>query len=185
MYGEFPGTWSTWQWLRLSTIYCCALRPWSPTGVIYQSCWFLDFIVFSCCARTGCLEPVGWMHVCEIDLGHFTNSNLSDCCEMLVYRDSTARLKFYVCSLYRILDLNDRISECLLTSMAAVQAEDVCSSYLFMGDLNDWPSSAMVGFYRHGVCGSRLSNCRELSLWLAQLIHAEELLTSWWLMFLT
>ena len=24
-----PGTLVTWPWLRLSMIYCCALRPWS------------------------------------------------------------------------------------------------------------------------------------------------------------
>ena len=39
-------------------------------------------------------------------------------------------------SLYRIPDLDDRIFYCLLTSMAAVQAEDVCASFLLVGDLN-------------------------------------------------
>ena len=37
MCGAFPGTCATWQWLRLSTIYCCALRPWSRTDVILTS----------------------------------------------------------------------------------------------------------------------------------------------------
>ena len=33
-------------------------------------------------------------------------------------------------------DLDDRIFDCLLTSMAAVQAEDIRASLLFVGDLN-------------------------------------------------
>ena len=41
-----------------------------------------------------------------------------------------------MCSLYRNLDLDDWIFDCLLASMAAMQAEDVCSSSLFVGDLN-------------------------------------------------
>ena len=40
-----------------------------------------------------------------------------------------------VCSLYRNPDLDDRIFDCLLAS-AAVQAENVRSSFLFVGDLN-------------------------------------------------
>ena len=39
-------------------------------------------------------------------------------------------------SLYRNPDLDDRIFDCLLASMAALQAEDVCTSFLFVGDLN-------------------------------------------------
>ena len=42
----------------------------------------------------------------------------------------------YVYSLYRNLDLDYRIFDCLLASMAAVQAEDVRASFLFEGDLN-------------------------------------------------
>ena len=34
--------------------------------------------------------------------------------------------------LYRNPDLDDRIVDCLLTSMAAVQAEDVRASFLFV-----------------------------------------------------
>ena len=45
-------------------------------------------------------------------------------------------------SLYCNPDRDDRIFDCLLTSMAAVQAEDVRASFLFVGDLNghhqDW-----------------------------------------------
>ena len=39
-------------------------------------------------------------------------------------------------SLYRNPDLDDRIYECLLIAMGAVQGVDVRASFLFMGDLN-------------------------------------------------
>ena len=58
------------------------------------------------------------------------------CCEMVVFRVCGVRQNLYVFSLYRNPDLDDRISDCLLTSMAAVQAEDVRASFLFVGDLN-------------------------------------------------
>ena len=46
------------------------------------------------------------------------------CCEMLVFRVCGARQNLYACSIYRNPDSDDQIYECLLTSMAAVQAED-------------------------------------------------------------
>ena len=49
------------------------------------------------------------------------------CCEMLVVRVCGLRQNFYVYSLYRNPDQDDRIYDCLLTSMAAVQAQDVIS----------------------------------------------------------
>ena len=45
------------------------------------------------------------------------------CCEMIVFRIYGESL--YVHSLYRNPDLDDRIFDCLLASMSAVQAEDV------------------------------------------------------------
>ena len=42
------------------------------------------------------------------------------CCKMLVFRVCGARLNFYMFSLYRNPDLDDRIYDCLLTAMAAV-----------------------------------------------------------------
>ena len=36
---------------------------------------------------------------------------------------------------YRNPDVDDRIFDCLLTSIAAVQAEDIRASFLFVGDL--------------------------------------------------
>ena len=68
------------------------------------------------------------------------------CCEMLVVRICGLRHNFYVYSLYRNPHQDDRIYYCLLTSMAAVQAEDVRASFLFVGDLNghhqEWLGSA-------------------------------------------
>ena len=58
------------------------------------------------------------------------------CYEMLVVRVCGLRQNFYVCSLYRNPEEDDLIYDCLLTSMAAVQAEDVRASFLFVGDLN-------------------------------------------------
>ena len=46
------------------------------------------------------------------------------------------RQNLCVFSLYRNPDLEDRIFHYLLTSMAAVQAEDVHAYFLFVGDLN-------------------------------------------------
>ena len=69
----------------------------------------------------------------------------------------------HVFSLYCNPDLDD----CLLTSMSAVQAEDVCASFLFVGDLNghhlEWLGSAIT--YRHGVAAfgfGTVSACNQL-----------------------
>ena len=53
------------------------------------------------------------------------------CCEMVIFRVCGVRQNLYVCSLYRNPDLDDRIFDCLLASMAAVQAEDVRAFFLF------------------------------------------------------
>ena len=50
-------------------------------------------------------------------------------CEMLVFRVCSVTHSYYVFSLYRNPDLHDRIFDCLLASMAAVQAEDVRASF--------------------------------------------------------
>ena len=52
------------------------------------------------------------------------------CCKMLVFRVCGMRQNLYVNSLYRNPDLDDRVFDCLLASMAAVQAEDVRASFL-------------------------------------------------------
>ena len=70
-------------------------------------------------------------------------------------------------SLYRNHILDDRIFECLLTSMAAVQADDVRASFLFVGDLNSHHQEGF-GFTttnRHGVAAfdfATVSGCDQL-----------------------
>ena len=72
---------------------------------------------------------------------------------MLVVRVCGLRQNFYVYSLYRNPDQDDCIYDCLLASMAAVQAEDVRASFLFVGDLNghhqEWLGSTTTN--SHGV----------------------------------
>ena len=77
------------------------------------------------------------------------------------------RQNFYVNSLYHNLDLNDRIFDCSLASKAAVQAEDVRSSFLFVGDLNahhqEWLGSTTTN--HHGVAAfdfATVSGCDQL-----------------------
>ena len=57
-------------------------------------------------------------------------------CEMMVFRVCCVRQNFYVHSLYHNPELDDRIFDCLLAPMAAVQAEDVRASFLFVDNLN-------------------------------------------------
>ena len=96
-----------------------------------------------------------WMaeHVRDI-YGAFRQPKFeSGCCEMLFLGVCGVRQNLYVYSLYRNPDLDDRIFDCLLASMASVQAEDVRASFLFVGDLNghhqEWLGSTTMN--RHGV----------------------------------
>jgi len=89
------------------------------------------------------------------------------CCEMLVVRVCGSRQNFYVFSLYRNPDLDDKIFDCLLLSMAAVQAKDARACFLFAGDLNvhhrEWLGSATTN--RHGISAldfSTVSGCDQL-----------------------
>ena len=86
---------------------------------------------------------------------------------MLVFIVCGVRQNLYVCSLHRNTDLDDRIFDCLLTSMAAVQAEDVHASFLFVGGLNghhqEWLGSTTTN--RHGVAAfdvATVSGCDQL-----------------------
>ena len=56
------------------------------------------------------------------------------CCEMLIFRVCGKRQNLYVFCLYRNPDLDDRIFDYLLASMAAVLTGDIRSSFLFVGD---------------------------------------------------
>ena len=63
------------------------------------------------------------------------------------------RQNIYVFSLYRNPDKDDRIFDCLLSLIAAEQADYICASFLFVGDLNghlqEWLGSTTTN--RHGV----------------------------------
>ena len=86
---------------------------------------------------------------------------------MLVFRVCGARQNFYVSSLYRNPDLDDRIYDGLLTAMAAVQVADALPSFLFVSDLNgnhqDWLGSTTTNL--HGVAAlnfATVSGCDQL-----------------------
>ena len=86
---------------------------------------------------------------------------------MLLFKVCGARHNLYVFSLYLNPDLDDRIFDCLLTSMAAVQAEDVRASFLFVGDFHghhqEWLGSTTTN--RHGVAAfafATVSGCDQL-----------------------
>ena len=103
------------------------------------------------------------------------------CCELLVVRVCGLRQNFYVYSLYRNPDQDDRIYDCLLTSIATVQAEDVRASFLFVADLNshhqEWLGSTMTN--SHGVAAFdfvTVSVCDQLLS--ARPMHVVEYLTS-------
>ena len=86
-----------------------------------------------------------------------------------------------MCSLYRNPDLDDWIFYCLLASMAAVQAEDVRASLLFVGDLyghhQEWLGSTTTN--RHGVAAFDFEQSLVTISWLsAQPMHVVEHLTS-------
>ena len=92
------------------------------------------------------------------------------------------RQNLYVFSLYCNPDLDDRIVDCLLTLMAAVHAEDVRASFLFVDDLichhQEWLGSATTN--RHGVAPFDFALCLvSNNNWLsARPMHVVEHLTS-------
>ena len=103
------------------------------------------------------------------------------CCEMLVVRVCGLRQNFYVYSFYRNPDQDDHIYDCLLISMAAVQAEDVRASFLFVGDLNghhqEWMGSTTTN--SHGVVPLTSRLCPVVISWLsARPMHVVQYLTS-------
>ena len=55
---------------------------------------------------------------------------------MLVFRVCGVTQNLVVFSLYPNADLDDRMFDCLLTSISVVQAVDLRASFLFAGDLN-------------------------------------------------
>ena len=104
----------------------------------------------------------------EMDVERFASPSLSVLvAKSCFFRVCGARQNLYVFSLYRNPDLDDRIFDCLLTSMAAVQAEDVSASFLFVSDLNghhqEWLGSTTTN--RHGAASfdfATVSGCDQL-----------------------
>ena len=84
--------------------------------------------------RAKCLGPEGWRHTFEMVTMHFANPNLS----VVVAKCWFLGFVVWDSSLCRNPDLDDRIFYCLLTSMAAVQANDDRASFQFVGDLNGY-----------------------------------------------
>ena len=71
-----------------------------------------------------------------MDTEQFANPSMSVVVAQCWFLGFVVRDKTYVFSLYHNPDLEDRIFDCLLTSIAAVQAENKRASFLFVGDLN-------------------------------------------------
>ena len=104
----------------------------------------------------------------ELVKEHFANPNLSVVvakCWFLGF--CGVRENLYVYCLYRNPDLDNRIFDCLPASMAAVQAEDVGASFLFVGDLNghhqEWLGYSTTN--RQGVAAfdfATVSGCDQL-----------------------
>ena len=123
------------------------------SGVIYQSCWFLDLAVLYCCARDGIPRAHGMAAYVRDGYGAFRRPKFEcGCFEMLAFMVCGARQNFYLFSLYRNHDLDDRIYDCLLNNHA-VQAADARASFLFVSDLKghhlEWLGSTTTN--RHGV----------------------------------
>ena len=80
-------------------------------------------------------------------------------CEILVFMVCGVRQNLYVFSIYHNPDQDDRIFDCLLASMAAMQTADIRASFLFVGDLKS----------RHQEwLGSRPRTVMELQLLILQ-----------------
>ena len=136
MCGAWLLTLVTWPWLRLGLICCCALRLWSQICITCRSCWFTDSVALSCC---GGKMPGAWGIASYIrdGYGSFRQPKL-ECgySKILFFVVCVVRQNLCMFCLYHNPHLDHRIFDCLPASMAAVQAEDVRASFLFVGDLN-------------------------------------------------
>ena len=121
----------TWPWLCLRMIYCCALRLWFQICIRCRRCWFPVSVTLSCMCRYKTPRAHGMAAYIRDGYRAFCQPKFEcGCYEMLVFRVCGMRQNLYVYSLYCNPDLDDWIFDCLLSSMAAVQAEDVCASFL-------------------------------------------------------
>ena len=91
-----------------------------------------------------------------------------NCHEIQIVKVCGGHSNFYIFSVYRNPDANDTIFDCLLSSMASIQQNDVKSSFLFLGDFNahhrEWLNS-ISPTDRHGLCAydfASVSACDQL-----------------------
>ena len=121
--------------------------------------------VLLCCGKMP--RACGMAAYIQDGYGAFCQPKYECGCEMVVFKVCGVRQNLYVYSLYRNPSLDDQIFYYLLASMAAVQAEDVCASFLFVGDLNghhlEWLGSTTTD--GHGVAAfdfATVSGCDQL-----------------------
>ena len=92
-----------------------------------------DLVALSCCAGARSFGPKGWSHTYVMDMKHFANPSFNVVVAVCCLLWFVVLNRTYMCSVSATLT---GAFGCLLTSMAAVQAEDVRASFLFVGDLN-------------------------------------------------
>ena len=90
-----------------------------------------------------------------------------DCCDMQVVKVCGGRMNFYIFSVYRNPDVDDKIFDCLLSAMSSIQEADNRAAFVFAGDLNahhaDWLGSARTDC--HGVAArdfADVSGCDQI-----------------------
>ena len=90
------------------------------------------------------------------------------CHEVKIVKVCGGRSNFYIFSIYRNPDANDSIFNCLLSSVAIIQQNDIRSSFLFLSDFNvhhrEWLNS-ISPTDRHGLSAydfSSVSGCDQL-----------------------
>ena len=152
MCGVCPGTLVIWPWFRRGLLLCSETLVSDLRHVSEFLVPVFGRPVFLC--RGNLPRARGMAAYARDGYRAFRQPKFEcGCCEMLVVRVCGLRQNFYVYNLYRNPDKDDRIYDCLLTSMAAMQAEDVRASFLFLGNLNghhqEWLGSATTN--SHGV----------------------------------
>ena len=164
MCGAWPGTLVTWPWIRVSMIYCYALRLWSH-AICYtcRSYWFMDSVGLSCSGGR-CLCKMA-AYVWD-GYGAFRQPTFEcGCCEMLVFRVCGVRQNIYVFCLYSNPDLHRWPDFWLFTSINGCHAGWGCPCLFPVCRWFEWSSSGVARFYHHEPswsCSIWLCNCLRL-----------------------
>ena len=108
---------------------------WSQICITCRSSWFPDLVALSC-AGAGYLGLEGWRHTYEMDMEQFANPSLSVAVAKCWFLRFVVRDRTNVFSHHHNPDLDDRMFDSLLTSMAPVLAQDVRATFLFESDFN-------------------------------------------------